>query len=102
MICLGCGVSIRTPLDCTQCFERLKRTVASGHWPLETSLSLRALMEVERAVSGWLDTTYGTHLYPDANVRSELEALTIRLNSYFQHVVDDTREAETGRDPLLD
>lgn len=83
--CLGCGTQHFDGADCEVCFARLSRCLnVFGHWPMETSLTPAALVEVQEALQQYL-SNFDIGPLPQ-NVETELNGLVSNIRSYLQHV----------------
>jgi hypothetical protein len=103
MICLGCGSGAdSSDTVCPVCFEKLKATLAKGHWPLETSLSLRALELVETGCRALLERPWEGVTLEEGRARDELQNLVNIIRAHLQHVECDEHVArKLKKDPLL-
>lgn len=82
------GMSERAVLDCIQ---------ESTHWPLECSLSTRALWQAGLAIHEHLR---GATPMPE-RVRNELTNTVNIIRAHLQHIAADARRAAVATDPLL-
>jgi hypothetical protein len=103
MICLGCGADVTG--DCEDCFEKLKATLATGHWPLETSMSPNALSAVETGCRIMLERAPWGTSRDQQRTRGELQNLVAIIRAHLQHVQEETfaarRRQRVEKDPLL-
>lgn len=82
-ICLGCGQPYPTAAYCPDCERKAVRVIEQSHWPLETSLSLAALMVIETAVRSLIPANY--EATPELD--TELENLANVIRAHLQHVL---------------
>lgn len=105
-VCTGCGGPLDSNYDCPRCDERAAMLIATSHWPLETSLSPRALECIEEAVGRYVgDFELSGWFAENTSVEIELHNLCSNIRSHLQHVEDELRarkrKAAEPKDPLL-
>jgi hypothetical protein len=105
--CLGCGGQTYTNGDCPKCDDCAARLIASSHWPLEVSLSLAALVEVEEAIGIHVEDIETQKFFEERpSLLIELQNLRNNIRSHFQHVRAERRARKAApptpeKDPLL-
>jgi hypothetical protein len=107
--CLGCHGPTESNGDCPRCDERAAALIQSSHWPLEVSVSPRALAAIEIGIQMMLDMAPSHPAIATANgrVQTELSNVAANIRSHLQHVENEFRRARKAapkspeKDPLL-
>ena len=96
MICLGCGTEYAYPApNCNACEAKaVRHMVQYKHWPLEVSLSNKALAFVEEALR---ERAVGKGK-PELALAAELHNTANAIRAHLQHVVEEKRAPKA--DPL--
>ena len=81
-ICLGCGQAHPVIAYCPDCERKAMRLIQMSHWPLETSLTAVALMQLEIAVR-----THVAALLPETPGCAELANLANIIRAHLQHTL---------------